>query len=673
MSALSKRNKLIVAAIVLIAVISVGGYFAIQQPTTTTTTGTTSAPGLAVPNTDTLIEESAREAGPGGYDPAYTWDNGGNNVFSNVYEQLIKTDGTNMSAFVPWLATSMPDVSPDGLVYTFHLRQGITFQDGTPFNATAVKFNIDRDILINHPDGPEYLIAAQETMAIKGGPRYFSAETVHNYNESEVKAYLAAGGVTIIDPYTVSITLEHPYAAALNQFAFTSSGVSFASPSWIIQHCNGTALTPGVTPGFECEYTVTNPPPGTGPFTVTQITPKVQVVMQRYDNYWGGPDHTGPAKLKYVIYKYVPEVGTRELDLFAGTADAIQLPATNAFDIINKNAWLNNRQIVPLKPGIKVWTAHTLQIFEATLNPRIKPLDDVRFRQALAYAFPYDLYINSAMNGFGTRLGGIIPQGMLGYQPDLLNYYTYNPDKAKALFQEVGYSGTLDLVIATGYPTEEALALLLKDSLANITSNINVQITEVDEPTYLTRYHEFNVPISTGGWLQDIDDPAPFVANFATYAGFRALNALFGGNNQTIINMVNNASASLNPATRIALYREIQLEMLRKAAYLDIAQPIALYAERDWVNPTDSCTGRSVCYALSGDGDGGVTGGYMYAYYVWKANTTPQINVDLQPVVANTTPQINVDLQPVVGLAIKHTVSADILPTRWLSSVSRFT
>ena len=645
------------AAIVLIALISIGGYFAIQQSTsTTTTTGATSASGLAVPNTDTLVEESGREAGPGGYDPAYTWDNGGNNVFSNVYEQLITTDGSNMSRFVPWLATGLPDVSPDGLVYTFHLRQGITFQDGTAFNASSVKFNIDRDILINHPDGPEYLIAAQETMAIKGGPRYFNAETVHNYNATEVNAYLAAGGVTVIDPYTVQITLEHPYAAALSQFAFTSSGVSFASPTWIMQNCNGTAQTPGVTPGFECDYTRTNPPPGTGPFTVTEVTPKVQVVMTRYDNYWGGPDHTGPAKLKRIIYKYVPEIGTRELDLFAGTADAIELPATNAFDLIDKNAWLNNRQIVPLKPGIKVWTAKTLQIFEATLNPRIKPLDDIRFRQALAYAFPYDQYINNAMNGFGTKLGGIIPEGMLGYKADLVNYYSYNPDKAKELFQEVGYNGTLTLTITTGNRNQEAMALLIKDSLANL-SSVDVQISEIDNPTYLTRYHEFNIPVSTGGWLQDIDDPAPFVANFATDAGFRARNAMFG-DNQTIVNMVNQASASLDPNQRIALYREIQLEMLRKMPYLDIAQPVALFAERDWVNPTDSCTGRSVCYSLSGDGDGGVTGGYMRAYYIWKADTTPQINVDIQPV---------------FGLAIKYIVSADIMPTRWLSSVSRFT
>jgi hypothetical protein len=88
--------------------------------------------------------------------------------------------------------------------------------------------------------------------------------------------------------------------------------------------------------------------------------------------------------------------------------------------------------------------------------------------------------------------------------------------------------------------------------------------------------------------------------------------------------------------------------------YLDIAQPIAVFAERDWVLPSDTCAGRSVCYSLSGDGDGGVTGGYMYAYYVSKANTTPQVNVDMQPF---------------FGLVSEYILAVSA-PTRWLSSVS---
>jgi ABC-type transport system substrate-binding protein len=220
----------------------------------------------------------------------------------------------------------------------------------------------------------------------------------------------------------------------------------------------------------------------------------------------------------------------------------------------------------------------------------------------------------------------------------------------------VGYTGSITLTITTGNPTQESLALLLKENLKNL-ANIDVNIDEIDNPTYLTRYHQFNIPISTGGWLQDIDDPAPFVGNFATYAGFRARNAMFG-TNQTIIAMVNKAASSLDPNERASLYREIQLEMLRKMPYVDIAQPVAIFAERDWVLPSDSCAGRSVCYALSGDGDGGVTGGYSHAYYVWKASTTSQINIEIQPY---------------LGMTSQYIALAAATPSKfWLSSVSRF-
>lgn len=129
------------------------------------------------------------------------------------------------------------------------------------------------------------------------------------------------------------------------------------------------------------------------------------------------------------------------------------------------------------------------------------------------------------------------------------------------------------------------------------------------------------------------------------------------GDNQTIVDMVNKAASSLDPNERASLYREIQLEMLRKMPYLDIAQPVAIFAERDWVLPSDSCAGRSVCYALSGDGDGGVHGGYSRAYYVWKADTTSQVNIEIQPY---------------LGMTSQYIALAAATPSKWLSSVSRF-
>ncbi len=611
----SSSRKKMIAAIVLIVLIAIGaGFYVTRQPPG----GTTTTVGLHVPNSDTLIEETAREPGPGGYDPALTWDAGGNYVMENVYEMLVYYDGSSPDKLIPWLAERW-DVSSDGLTYTFHLRQGIKFHDGTPFNATAVKFSIDRAILVNHADGPEFLIAPQETMAIKGGPRYFTAETVSNYNASEAKIYLAQEGVKVLDLYMVQITLEHPYAPALATMAFTVTGI--VSPSYVIANCPGSAEMPGVTPGIECEFMRTHAA-GTGPYKLVEVTPKSRVVLERYDGYWGGPQNTGPAKLSRYLISYVPEMATRQLDLYAGTADGIQLKAENAFGIIDRNAWLSTKEIKPLKNGVRVWSAPTVQILDLALNPRFPPLDNVDFRRAVAYAFPYDKFINQVLNGFAVKKNALIPKGMLGYDLTLPGY-DYNPDKARELFRKVGFNGTLEFLVEANEPNSLAATLLLKDSLSEL-AGINIEIKEVDTASYLTLFHDFNVPVLIFRWTQDIADPAVMVANFATPAGFQGQTSQF--NNATIIQMVQEAGASLDPTRRAQLYREIQLEMLRKVITIPILSPIALFAERDWVLPADEPVGRGVYNSEYGDGDGGVQGGY-HAYYVTKAETTPQVSI----------------------------------------------
>jgi peptide/nickel transport system substrate-binding protein len=449
-------------------------------------------------------------------------------------------------------------------------------------------------------------------------PRYYSAETTENYNASEAKIYLAQEGVKVTDLYTVQITLEHPYAAAIATMAFASFGI--ISPSYVIKNCPGSPEMPGVIPGTLCEFMILRGL-GTGPFKIAEITPKSRVVLERFDEYWGGPNHTGPAKLKRYVIKYVSEIGTREFDLFAGTADAIELPPTNAFDLIDQNAWLNERKIVPLKPGIRVWTAKTLQVVDLYTNPRFKPFDNVLFRQALAYAFPYDKYIGQVLNGFATRRAGEIPEGMLGYDPAIPGY-NYDPEKARELFQQVGYKGSIELIVSTGDTLSVDACILIKDSLGELAPDITVKIREVDQASWYTLYHEFKVAARVGKWYQDIADPSVMIANFATQAGFRGLFTQF--ENETINKLVNEASATLDEAKRVELYREIQLEMLRKLPYIPLCTPIALQAERDWVLPSDSPVGRGVYNPEYGDGDGGLSGGY-HAYDVWKAETAPQV------------------------------------------------
>jgi peptide/nickel transport system substrate-binding protein len=622
---LPAKSKMLIALVVIV-LIAAGTLFYVnqQQQVTTTKTGTTTEAGLPVPNPDAIIEEVS-DSPSTGFDPAIEWGARGNIVMENIYEMLVSVDGPRPDKFVPWLAQSW-DVSPDGLTYTFRLRQGIKFQDGTPFNATAVKYSIDRAVLLHAEGGPEYLLAHEATMAIKGAPRYYHSDSVNKYNATEAQAYLAAGAVKVIDPYTVSITLEHPYAATIATLAFTVTAI--VSPSYVIANCPGSAEMLGVVPGTSCDFMRMHPL-GTGPYKLAEYTSKVRTVLTSFDGYWGGPDKRGPPRIKTYEIKYVAEIATRELDLFAGTTDGIAIQAANIFDLIDKDSWLNNQVIKPLKPGIRVWAAPTIQVSYMMLNPRYAPLDNVNFRKAIAYAFPYDTYIKQALNGFGTRLYAPLPPGMPGYDSSLDGFYTYNPDKAKALFQQAGWSGTLEVNIRTGDTNLRAGALLLKDSIAQIYPQVVIQIREVDTPTWSTLFRNFKTPISFGSWTMDIDDPADFLPNLVTPGGQTARFTQFA-ENQTLINLSNQAGSELDPVKRNQLYGIIQRAIMESAKDIFLARPTAIFAERDWVLPGDNSIGRAINNPIWGDGDGGLKGGY-HPYYLTKAPTTPQVNVMIGP------------------------------------------
>jgi hypothetical protein len=165
--------------------------------------------------------------------------------------------------------------------------------------------------------------------------------------------------------------------------------------------------------------------------------------------------------------------------------------------------------------------------------------------------------------------------------------------------------------------------------LQSLDPDITVEIKEVDFATWETMFEQSTAPDRFGAWTMDISDPAPFVGNFVTPGGQVAIFTQ-AANNQTIVDLANKAAASTDQAERIAIYHEIQLEILRKAQFVMINSPVALFAERDWVLPQGSAIGRALYNAESGDGDGGVSGGY-HAYYLSKAPTTPQINLNTGP------------------------------------------
>jgi len=569
----SGMNKKALAGIVILVILiiaGVGGYYYMYLPSTRP----------LVPNSDTLVYTTFGDVDK--MDPAVMYDTASGEIAELTLQGLVYYNVPGASTdLVPRLAKSW-EVSADGIVYTFHLDEKAKFNDGTPVTAEDVKYSIDRMILIGDPDGPAPTLA----MHVKGAADYLTCEMCwQTTNDTYVQAYLNAGGVKVIDPQTVQITLDAPYAPFLSTMAFTSASVVNKK----LVEANG-----GLKPGFYNDWMNQHGTEvGSGPYKLAEWTPKQRVVLEANPNYWGTP-----GKFKRIIVNEVDEVGTRELALFAGDADVITLPATNLFDVIDKDAWLSNRQVVPLKKGIVVSMDPTYTVspnFGMNLNWKDEttgatPFSNKDFRYGFSYAFDYKTFIDTVVNGAAIQGVGPIPPGMFGYDEALVKslQFSYNLDKAKEFFLKAKDAGAysdgqkITLYYNTGNEARRRGCLLLKDSIEKLGVGLSIEVQELDWPTFLAKMREKTLPVFFVGWAPDFADPDDYVPVFANgQTGTFARRQ--GFDDPAIDDKLNLASVEADPAKRKALYNEITTWLFQEAYTIWVAVPLNIHVARDWV------------------------------------------------------------------------------------------
>jgi len=283
-----------------------------------------------------------------------------------------------------WLAKSW-EVSPDGLVWTFHLRDDVTFHDGTPFNAEAVKFHLDRAV-------------DPATKSQRAG------DLLSMYASSEV-----------VDPTTIKVTLKEPYAAFLD--ALSQPNLGIPSPTAVEQW--GAA--------FE-DHLV-----GSGPFKFVEWQRQNFLKLERNDAYAWGPacaENQGPSYLSELVFKFIPEIETREALLDRG--EEIQVV------------------YFPSPGGVERWSADpehftVISVVDPgapwlnTINTAKPPTDELAVRQALNYAVDRETIVNTLLKGITEPTSNLLTPSTLYYNPDAGSQYTYDPEKAKALLEEAGW------------------------------------------------------------------------------------------------------------------------------------------------------------------------------------------------------------------------------------------
>jgi peptide/nickel transport system substrate-binding protein len=303
---------------------------------------------------------------------------------TSVYDPLVWRD--QEGNYYPGLAESW-EVSDDGLVYTFNLRDDVTFHDGEPFNAEAVKINFDR---ITDPD-----LGSNKAVYMMG-----------SYDHTEV-----------VDDYTVAVHFSEPYAPFLD--SVSQVYLAIASPKALEEW--GTDLY--------AEHQV-----GTGPFMMSEYIAKDTVVLTKNPDYNWAPEimmHQGPAYLDKITFRFYPDAATRVPALESGEAQVMgEIPPIEANRLMSDARFA----IYPVDiPG------QSLQVF---MNTDKAPTDDLLVRQALIYGCDREAIVNGIFRGFSPVAEGPLGRTTPFYYDGIEGMYPYDLEMAQGLLEEAGWVDT---------------------------------------------------------------------------------------------------------------------------------------------------------------------------------------------------------------------------------------
>jgi|GEM_PF-164308 len=329
------------------------------------------------------------EAEPGAFDNDIDRGAVTRTLLHNIYDRLVDRDMTvpTSQPLVGNLATAW-QVSPDARTYTFKLRRGVKFHDGTPFDAEAVKFNIDRD---SDPSHKFYTKAGAGSLKL---------------------GYGNLASVDVLDQYTIRIVHKEPFADFLEVLAFGT--YSIASPTAIQKYGND-------------DYP--NHPVGTGPFKYVGREKGVKVTFERNPDYWAG----APA-LDGFIVRPLPEAVTRVTALQTGEVDWINAVNPDSMDAVKSNT------------NLTLALAQLPNTWGYIPNHKYPPTTKPALRQALNWAIDRETLARDVMKGLAIPARGTHAPGTPGYDPTIKGY-GYNPAKAKRLLSTAGFPSGLPLEV----------------------------------------------------------------------------------------------------------------------------------------------------------------------------------------------------------------------------------
>ncbi|CDZ98956.1 Heme-binding protein A precursor [Jeotgalicoccus saudimassiliensis] len=445
---------------------------------------------LAACTDDSNVEEEATEgeetAAEGGtltlalpsdavsMDPHGSNDVPSEQIRDTIYEPLLTQDEN--FEIVPVLAEEYEQI--DDTTWEFKLREGVTFHDGSEFNAEVVKANIERvkDIA-------------------KASPRSFLLDMVSEVN--------------IIDDYTVELVTEYPFAPLANnlthgagkmiskdlidadyQQALDEAGSDLSLDEYYELRDAGGSEHEDVANEISAYVgqLVESEPVGTNYFKFDSRSPGEQTSVVRNDDYWGDT-----ALLDGVTFKVVSEPGSRIAELESGSSDAILATLSSNIERVDSNE------------DVTLLRNESVSIDYIGFNTEKEPFNDPKVRQAITHAFDSEAVLEGVYNGSGTPAEAPLAPGVLGYSEDLEGL-DYNMERAQELLNEAGVEDlTINLMVNDDNPERVDVALWLQESLSTLGITVNVE--QVEWGAYLAATGAGEHDMFILGWSNSTGDP----------------------------------------------------------------------------------------------------------------------------------------------------------------------
>ncbi len=466
------------------------------------------------------------------------------NVFNRLVEMENGPDGD--IEILPSLAKSW-EISDDGCAYTFHLRENVTFSNGSPLTASDVLYTFTR--LLTHPDSCNRDIAD----GILGAAQLEKGETD------------TLAGFRVLSDLDFTITLEEPFSAFLASLSMPGASILDEE----------TTKAAGSRFGADPDWTV-----GTGSFILWKWEAGKGMLLKANPNCWQGAPRCEGLDLRFLTE---PQELRRMFE--NGEIDVLDLDEVgNAAEFFYHGDLYRDRLFHVQRIG-------TTYI---ALNESVAPLDDVRVRKALQLALNRPMLLAAIYSGRGNVENGIYPHGLYGFNPDLPEI-PYDPEEALRLLAEAGYPDGFSLTIsANTSSTQWEIALIRLAASMWEKVGVKASIDVLEESEFMRLRKSGRLACYAALWTADYDDPDNFIYTFFGNRENTAFRSLCYPK-EDVMERVTRARGIQDAEARIREYRELERIIVQEdAAWIPLFSRLRYYATSERLRGIQSSWNGSV-------------------------------------------------------------------------------